>query len=143
MIPNDAHFQHTKGWEKMTEKRDRDICKDYLESGKSIDELTRLYGLSSRRIRQVLDVGNIKLRPAARSNQLCLSGLHRRIGTHLYNYRFDLGREIGGVADDLSMSMIRVRQIERGIGKLELLEILDIASYTKTSLARLLEEKNG
>lgn len=124
----------------MTPQNSRDvyICQDYLD-GKEIVDLARTYGLTGTRISQILKAGGIKRRKPNRRDKQALSKLHVRIGLHLYQYRRDNGLDLTTVANDLELSAIKVRRIEKGISELELLDLLNIATYTDTDVSQFLK----
>lgn len=128
----------------MTENIERDsyLCQDY-EDGKEIHELARSYGLSEKRISQILQAGGITRRPRVLNHKKSLSREHTRIGIHLYTHRHRLDIGVTDAANDLGWSVIKLRKVEQGATEIELLDLLDIAAYTQTKASELLEEKRG
>ena len=120
-------------------ERDIFICQDYA-SGKEINELSRTYGLSERRVSQILTAADIVRRPRKGREKQALSRLHARIGLHLYHYAKENGFDKRDVANDLEKTAIHVGKVYRGLVPLELLDLLDIAAYTQTSVAELIKD---
>lgn len=125
----------------VTEQRNEDICLDY--ETKDINELARTYGLSSKRIKQILDEKNIERRPLTGGERRIISAPHSKIGLHLFNFR--KGRELSPhqAASEIGWSMIKLRRIEQGLQEIELLDLLVLLQYTKTNLVHILENKHG
>ncbi|NOD70158.1 hypothetical protein [Ruegeria sp. HKCCD7303] len=124
-----------------TTERDTYICQDYSD-GKEISELARSYGISDRRVAQILRANEVQLRPRTTEEKKPLSPLHVRLGMHLYNYRFNRGLEPYDAATEMGWSMLKVRKVEKGVTELELLELIDIAKYTQTTLDEILSSTN-
>lgn len=124
------------------EQRDAYLCQDY-QDGTEINELARSYGLSERRVSQILQANNIPRRPRPQGGKKPLSHEHARLGIHLYTHRFDRGIELHDAANDLGWSTIHLRKVEKGTTNVELLDLMDIAAYTETELGQLLEKTNG
>lgn len=122
----------------MPQSRDEYIVQDYSD-GKDIREISRSYGLSSKRVIQILDENEVDRRPQRSGTRGPLSEFHRRLGLHLYNFRYDKGLEPVDVANKLGWSIIKLRKVEQGTTELELLDILDVESYTKTPLSDILK----
>lgn len=123
-------------------ERDQYVCQDYLD-GKEIHELSRIYGLSERRISQILKANKITRRPRNSVEKKALSREHARLGIHLYTFRFDRGIDLFDAADDLGWSAIKLRKIEKGTANVELLDLMDVAAYTEVKIGELLEKTNG
>jgi hypothetical protein len=123
-------------------QRDIYVGQDYRE-GKEIHELSRSYGLSERRISQILQIRGIPRRPRTSSEKKALSRQHSRIGIHLYNFRFEHNIELFKAVEDLGWSGITIRKVEKGTKELELLDLMDIAAYTQVKIGELLENTNG
>lgn len=123
------------------EERDNDICHDYKST--EISELARSYGLSPKRIKQILDEKNVERRPRLTGEKRIISQVHSLIGLHLYSFREAKGLEALVAANQMGWSMIKLRRIEQGLQEIELLDLIDIATYTKTPVAQLLERKHG
>lgn len=103
--------------------------------------MARTYGLSEKRIKQILKVRKIPRRAYKKlTDKQAISQVHVRIGLCLYTYRMDHGIELFEAANDLERSMIRIRKIEKGTSPIELLDLIDIASYTGTTVSELLRE---
>lgn len=121
-------------------QRDRDICQEYLE-GKEIQELARTYGVGDRRISQILTAAEIKRRSPRGRERKPLSRVHVRVGLKLYQHREDRQLQCTEVGNDLEMSAIRVRKIEKGLAPVELLDLQNLAAYLGVSIQELLEEQ--
>lgn len=117
--------------------RDNFLCQDYKD-GKEINELARSYGLSERRISQILSHRNIPRRPRPMAGKKALSQVHTRIGLHLYTYRFNKKLEAMEAADAIGWGVIKLRKVEKGVREVEILDLLDIAAYTQTPVSKLL-----
>lgn len=124
-----------------TAERDRCIREDYVQDRKEVQELARAYGLTTRRIQQIIVAGNIPLRKPRRG--VPVSSGHERIGRLLYNYRFDRGISNLDAARDLGWSIIRLRNVERGLADITVTELIDISAYIGRSAAELCKELNG
>lgn len=61
-----------------TIERDQYICQDYTD-GMEIHELSRTYGVSERRISQILSENNITRRPRSTQQKSALSNHHTRL----------------------------------------------------------------
>lgn len=120
-----------------TETRDEYLCQDYLDR-KEIHELSRSYGLSERRVSQILQANGVPRRPR-NNHKKALSAAHSRLGLHLYNFRFEHGIDLFDAADAMGWSAITLRKVEKGTTSVELLDLLDIAAYTETKIETLLE----
>lgn len=118
-------------------ERDNYIVQEY-QSGMSIGEIARGYGISERRVSQILRENGIALRPRRSEPKRPLSAAHARVGLHLYNYRFARCMELDIAARDLGWSRIKLRKVEKGVRELELLDLLDVASFTRTPLPDIL-----
>jgi hypothetical protein len=114
------------------------ICQDYAD-GKEVPELARTYGLSSRRITQILNAAGITRRKPKRRDKQALSKVHVRIGLHLYQFRKDKGVDLMDASNDLDPSSIKIRRIEKGTSELELLDLLNIAAYMELNLPDLFD----
>lgn len=125
-----------------TTDRDSCLCQDYLD-GTEIHELARTYGISERRVSQILYGQGIARRPRATSEKKPLSAEHARLGLHLYSHRFDRGVEVYDAANELGWSVIKLRKVEKGTTDVELLDLLDIAAYTGVQIGELLEKTHG
>ncbi|MDE4133730.1 helix-turn-helix domain-containing protein [Phaeobacter sp. QD34_3] len=118
-------------------ERDDYIAQEY-KGGMSIGEIARSYGISERRVSQILREKEISLRPRSSKPKGPLSAAHARVGLHLYNYRFARCMELDFAARDLGWSRIKLRKVEKGVRDLELLDLLDIATFTRTPLPEIL-----
>jgi len=123
-------------------ERDNYICQDY-QDGKQLHELARCYGLSEKRVSQILVENNIPRRPRTLRNKKSLSRTHTRIGVHLYTFRHKMDVGVTDAANDLGWSVIKLRKVEQGTTEIELLDLLDIAAYTQTKIGNILEDNDG
>lgn len=128
----------------MNETNDRDsfLCQDYGD-GREIHELARSYGISERRVSQILKANEITRRPRASTDKKPLSAEHARIGLHLHKHRFERNLDPHTAANELGWSVIKLRKVEKGTTEVELLDLLDIAAYTEVDVGKLLEKTNG
>jgi len=128
----------------MTLHTDRDqyICDDYT-TGKEVHELSRAYGISERRVGQILQANGITRRPRSLIAKASLSQVHTRVGLHLYTFRFNKGIGPHDAANDLGWTVIKLRKIEKGTTEVELLDLLDIAAYTETRLMEIIDKTHG
>lgn len=122
------------------ENRDDYIVAEY-RNGRSVEEIARQNGLTPRRIKQILSGNHVVLRRKQAGETKPISRMHELIGLHLYFFRDDQGMEAIDAANKLGWSLIRFRKIERGVMELELLELLDILAFTKSTLEDII--KNG
>lgn len=123
--------------------RDQDLIADYT-SGKEIPELTRIYGVCDRRVRQILAAQGVERRgKSERGKKQPLSGLHVSIGLRLYRHRQDYGIELHEMATSLEKSTIWLRKAEQGQAQLELLDLMAVASYLKITIQDLTEVMNN
>lgn len=67
------------------EQRNADICHDY--NTMEVAELARTYGLSSKRIKQILDEKEISRRPRLAGEKRIISMAHSVVGLNLYSFR--------------------------------------------------------
>lgn len=125
-----------------TTSRNEYVCQDYAD-GMEINELARTYGVSERRISQILVEHRVPRRPKNPVDKKPVSAQHVRLGLYLYNFRFDRGTEPHEAANALGWSVIKLRKIEKGVTSVELLDLFDIAAYTETSYGELLEKAYG
>lgn len=122
----------------MTGTRNANICEDYAT--KDVKELGRIYGLSERRILQVLNDGATAIRARTRStDRPPISQRHAKIGLALYDHRTDNGIELIDMANDLGWSSIKLRKVEKGQAPLELLDLQCISSYIGMRMMTMIE----
>lgn len=128
----------------MTENldyRNKCICEDYTD-GKEIPELSRTYGITNKRVRQILNEHEIERRTPKRGRYApVLSRVHERIGLDLYHYRAERGIEAVDAANDLGWNVIKLQRVEAGQKELELLDIINLATFLETTVSHLLREK--
>lgn len=124
------------------QQRDDYLCQDYV-SGTEIHELSRSYGISERRVSQILREHGVPRRARLGFEKKPLSAEHARIGLHLHKFRFSRHRDPHTAANELGWSVIKLRKVEKGTTDVELLDLLDIAAYTEISIEKLLEKTNG
>ena len=120
-----------------TSSRDDDLCQDYKD-GMEINELARAYGLSERRVSQILRSNGIDRRPRRSGGKKALSSMHVRLGLHLYHYRHQNQIDLCVAADEIGWSSIALRKVENGTKEVELLDLIDIAAFTNTPVEKLL-----
>lgn len=126
---------------KNYQMRDKLIVQDYRD-GKEIHELRRIWGLSERRISQILRAQGVTRRPRRMGEKQALSRVHARIGLALYEYRTDNGVELFEAANDLEKSAIFIRKVEKGTTAIELLDLIDIAGYIGRELPDLIKDNS-
>lgn len=130
------NYEETEQAKKMT--RDDYIVEDYA-SGLEIPEIARGQGLTSRRVTQILAEKGVELRPRrSRFEQRPLSARHERIGKLIYDHRFDLGEERIDAANRIGWSVHQLKKAEAGLKELELLDLLDIATYTGKTIEEVI-----
>lgn len=125
----------------MTIERDNMIIEDYLNNRPMV-EIRREYGLSERRIFQILSKYGVTVsrkRKEKGAPPRPLSGLHQSIGRRLYDYYFEAEMERPTVAEKLGVSVQVVRRMELGAHNLDLFELQDIAAFMKISVGELLD----
>ncbi|WP_226621283.1 hypothetical protein [Alloyangia pacifica] len=122
-----------------TNNKNRDdlMARDYL-SGMEIGEIGRSNGLGPRRVQQILKEQGVKMRPRiAKADRSPVSSVHERLGRKLIDFRFDNDLQPNEAANDLGWSYTKLRDVERGLVPIDLLELRDIMTYTKKSLNEL------
>jgi hypothetical protein len=102
------------------EERDRDICSDYATI--EVAELARIYGLSTKRIQQILAEHDIDRRPRLPGEKKIISQVHSLVGVTLFSHREARGIEAYPAANTLGWSVIKLRRIEQGLQEIELLD---------------------
>ena len=117
-----------------TTERDQEIRERYTD-GATANELSRSYGLSEPRIRQI--VAGVKKGPQGRG-QRPVSESHRRLGRKVYDFRFDNQLTRRYVADKLGWSVSKLYNVEEGLVDPTLLDLQDIATLMKTNIGDLL-----
>lgn len=124
------------------EYRNKDILADYDDGkGMAVRELASAYGLSDKQIKNILKaqgVDSIPRQPKVREQSI--SSVHARLGLHLYDYRFEKGHSDYYAANQINLSTLKLRRIERGRQEVDLLTLQDIAAYTETPLDDLVRK---
>lgn len=117
-------------------ERDQEIIERYSQ-GTTALALSRTYGLSEARIRQI--VAGVKKTKRSRQAQ-ALSDTHRRLGRKVYDFRFDNQLARTYVAQKLGWSVMKLRNVEDGLIDATLLDLQDLASFMKRNLGDLLND---
>lgn len=119
----------------ITSERNSDIIHDYT-SGRTALELSRTYGLSEPRIRQI--VSGVK-KTKRLGDKRPISDAHRRLGMAVYDFRFDNQMTRRSVAARLGWSVAKLFNMEQGFIDPTLLDLQDLASFMKRNLGELLD----
>lgn len=123
----------------MTTERDNELVEAYL-TGRTIDDISRTYGLSQRRIHQILDARGVKRTKRRVPGEVAtISKLHQKIGLRVYNYYYDRGLTRVQAADKLGISPVRLRRIELGAADLELLMLQDLSRFLGITVGELVD----
>lgn len=117
-----------------TIERDQEIRERYVD-GATANELSRSYGLSEPRIRQI--VAGVKKGRQGRENRP-VSDVHKRLGRRVYDFRFDNQLTRRYMAVKLGWSVSKLYNVEEGLVDPTLLDLQDIATFMKTSIGELL-----
>lgn len=114
--------------------RDSRIIEAYI-GGCTASELSRLFGLSEPRIRQIVSGIKKERRPATYRP---ISDVHKRLGLKVYDYRFDRNIKADLVAKKLGWSLSKLRQLEKGLVDPTLLDLQDITTFMNINIGDLL-----
>ena len=123
--------------------RNQQMKEEFLLDRRSTTELARMYGMTERRVRQILEEQDVRINQKSRiksDTSQPISKLHIRIGQRLYDYRFTEGFELEEVSLSLNMTKVRIRKIEKGEQELELMDLQNIARYLGMTVSQLIEE---
>ena len=118
----------------MTASRNNDIVHDYTQGSTAV-ELSRTYGLSEARIRQL--VAGVK-KTKRGGDKRPISDTHRRLGLAVYDFRFDNHMTRKSVAHKLGWSVAKLFNMEQGFIDPTLMDLQDLAAYMKQNLGDLL-----
>jgi hypothetical protein len=121
--------------------RDILIVEDY-QGGKTAAEISRIHGVSVRRVYQVLEEQNVnknRNNGARRKIDTPLTKCHEKIGKRVYDFWFDQGLERVQAAGQLGWSVHKLRMVEKGQVNLNLFDLRDIATWMKISLGNLID----
>jgi len=116
-------------------ERDLTICQD-ARDGKTASEIARAYGLSPRRVQQILrerNVRNTRIRATGHISMSPISRVHAKIGQGVYDFRFHRHQRLTDAAEQIGWSAIKFRRVEQGLHDLTLLDMQDLADYLGTS----------
>jgi hypothetical protein len=117
-----------------TLQRDQEIIERY-QGGSTATELSRSYGLSEPRIRQIV-AGIKKVRQGR--EQRPVSDAHKRLGRRVYDFRFDNQLSRRFMATKLGWSVSKLYNLEEGLVDPTLLDLQDIATFMKCNLGDLI-----
>ena len=125
-----------------TTERNKGIVEEY-QDGREVAELAREYGVSARRIQQILKMNGVPIRQVrlADADRLPISRVHERIGTKLTDYMWDNELQHNDVANKLGWNIMKLRRVQSGIMDLELLDLIDLASLVATSIDDLISQR--
>lgn len=119
-------------------ERDQYIVQDY-QAGQDLKTLSRSYGVTERRISQVLKEQGVAVKRRHREfEREPISSQHERIGRHLVDFRFEKDIDRREAANQLGWGYHKLRKVEEGVAELELLDLLDISTYTETPINEVL-----
>jgi hypothetical protein len=120
--------------------RDQYIIQDY-KAQTSVKSLARSYGLTDRRIMQILQGNNVEIRRRPkRFEKSPISKQHERIGRSIADYMFDNEVDLYEASNALGWSFSKLRKTIEGITDIELLDLMDIASYTERTVAQVMSD---
>jgi hypothetical protein len=120
--------------------RDQYIIQDY-KAQTSVKSLARSYGLTDRRIMQILQGNNVEIRPRLKRFEIePISKQHERIGRSIADYMFDNEVDLYQASNALGWSYGKLRKTIEGITDIELLDLMDIASYTERTVAQVMSD---
>lgn len=111
--------------------RDDLLVEDY-ESGRPVPEISRIHGVSVRRIYQILNQRGISRGRNTRYVEKPLSRCHESIGRRIYDHYFitlDLTRK--DAAKQLGWTIAKLKAVEKGYRNLDLFDLQDIAAWMK------------
>jgi hypothetical protein len=122
------------------EDRDQYIIQDY-KAQTSVKSLARSYGLSDRRIMQILNGQGVEIRPRLKRFEIePISKQHERIGRFIADYVFDNEIDLYQASIAIGWNFSKLRKTFEGIIDIELLDLLDIASYTNRTVAQVISD---
>jgi hypothetical protein len=120
--------------------RDQYIIQDY-KAQTSVKSLARSYGLSDRRIMQILNGQGVEIRPRLKRFEIePISKQHERIGRFIADYVFDNEIDLYQASIAIGWNFSKLRKTIEGIIDIELLDLLDIASYTNRTVAQVISD---
>jgi hypothetical protein len=120
--------------------RDQYIIQDY-KAQTSVKSLARSYGLSDRRIMQILNGQGVEIRPRLKRFEIePISKQHERIGRSIADYVFDNEIDLYQASIAIGWNFSKLRKTIEGIIDIELLDLLDIASYTNRTVAQVISD---
>jgi hypothetical protein len=129
--------------------RDAQICDLWLNQGKSVNYIGRLYGLKPCSVQAVIDRAGLSKAPRTPTSsrkfadQKVISSLHAQIGHDINHARnFKLKQSVAEFADAMRISRMRLRKIEIGIEDATLSELLRIAEAIGVSFETLTTPRN-
>lgn len=113
---------------------------DYTSGKKTVPEISRFFGVGERYIYQLIAADPlIKKRGKVKSRaKTPLSKVHESIGRHLYDYYFGRSFDRRLAANALNWNSLKLRNVEQGLFDLTLFDLLDIATFTRTTVGDLL-----
>ena len=107
----------------------------------SVKSLARSYGLSDRRIMQILNGQGVEIRPRLKRFEIePISKQHERIGRSIADYVFDNEIDLYQASIAIGWNFSKLRKTIEGIIDIELLDLLDIASYTNRTVAQVISD---
>jgi hypothetical protein len=120
--------------------RDHYIIQDY-KAQTSVKSLARSNGLTDRRIMQILNGHGVEIRPRPKRFEIePISKQHERIGRSIADHMFDNEVDLYEASNALGWSFSKLRKTIEGITDIELLDLMDIASYTNRTVAQVMSD---
>jgi len=122
--------------------RNMNICQDAID-GRPPAEIARAYGLSQRRVQQILRERNVRktsIRPSGYLPMSPITRLHARIGKSVYDKRFERQQRLTEAAEEIGWSAIKLRRVEQGVHDITLLDLQDLVAYLDTTISKLWSE---
>ena len=121
--------------------RDDLIAEDYT-TGRTVPEISRIHGVSIRRVYQILEETGVKrtrINGVRMKNTSALSRCHDTIGRRVYDHWFDLQIERQEAARQLGWTVAKLRAVEEGRRNLDLFDLRDLAIWMKTTIGDLVD----
>ena len=105
--------------------------------GSTANELSRVFGLSIPRIRQI--VAGVERDNPQPQNRKPISETHRKFGLRVYDFRYDAELSRRYMAEKLGWSVGKLANIEQGFVDPTLLDLQDLATFMRKNMEELLD----
>jgi len=117
-------------------ERNQQIMESYAK-GSTANELSRVFGLSIPRIRQI--VAGVERDNPQPQNRKPISETHRKFGLRVYDFRYDAELSRRYMAEKLGWSVGKLANIEQGLVDPTLLDLQDLATFMRKNMGELLD----